>query len=148
MVCACMFISNQEANALKKIFSWIVVLPIAIIVVLFSVSNRDSFGFTLWPLPFVVELPVFIVVLLSALLGVIWGGLVAWLSAGKSRRQARINARQLESEQRENKRLSSRITALEMERDQLQGQLQSLQKTGQITTGKNKTSLPATVDAA
>ena len=81
--------------------SWILLLPIAIAVIVFSVYNRGVTNVDFWPFGFVVELPVFAIVLTSLLLGFVLGGLVAWLSYARVRRQARLARREAQDARRE-----------------------------------------------
>ena len=127
---------------MKKIFSWIVMLPTGFIMILFSISNRDVFAFTLWPLPYVAEIPIFVVVLSAIVIGVLWGFIISWLTASKIRRLARLNARKLTNAERENQRLKGQVTSLQNQFKQSQNHLKDVQT---IPDVKN---LPANVDAA
>ena len=69
--------------------SWIVTLPATAVAVVFAVANRAPASVDFWPLPWVVELPIYLLVLGSLILGFFIGAGVAWLSAGKRRRQTR-----------------------------------------------------------
>ena len=69
--------------------SWIVTLPATAVAVVFAVANRAPASVDFWPLPWVVELPIYLLVLGSLILGFFIGAGVAWLSAGKRRRQMR-----------------------------------------------------------
>lgn len=71
-----------------RLLSWIILLPVALAVVSFSVVNREPVGLDLWPLPYTVETPVFLIILLSVFAGFVWGGMVAWVSAMRGRRRA------------------------------------------------------------
>ncbi|TAN49266.1 MAG: LapA family protein [Rhodospirillales bacterium] len=75
-------------------------LPVAVAVVVFAVSNRQTASVSLWPLPFEIDTPVFFLALAPLALGVFLGGVAAWLAGGKSRRLARERARQLKSLER------------------------------------------------
>ncbi len=96
-----------------RLFSWFVIVPAALAVVAFSVSNRAPVTVDLWPLPFTAELRVFAVVLVSVFAGFILGGLVAWISGGKRRRRARAMARRAKSAEAELARLRDKVTDLE-----------------------------------
>ena len=72
-----------------KYLSWILTIPVAIVAVVFAVTNRDAATLNLWPLGTTIEAPLFILVLGSGLVGLILGGLITWLSAGKQRRRRR-----------------------------------------------------------
>ncbi len=75
---------------MSKVFFWIVVMPLAVAVIIFSVNNRADVVLDLWPLDMVTRpLPVFSVVLAGLFAGFLMGGLMAWISGGKARRRAR-----------------------------------------------------------
>lgn len=58
-------------------------------VVLFALSNRELVTLALWPLPFVLDLPVYLAVLVPAAIGFVIGGSVAWSSAARARREVK-----------------------------------------------------------
>ncbi len=60
---------------LRFIFSCVVLF----LTVSFAVSNKQMFALTLWPFPFVVDLPVSFIVLAFSLLFFIFGGFYSWL---------------------------------------------------------------------
>ncbi len=113
-----------------RLFSWFVIVPAALAVVAFSVSNRAPVTVDFWPLPFTAELRVFAVVLVSVFAGFVLGGLVAWISGGKRRRQARAMARRAKSAEAELARLRDKVTDLE------------------AVAPKQEIALPAPLDAA
>ncbi len=96
-----------------RLLSWFVIVPVALAVVVFSVSNRAPVTVDFWPLPFTAELRVFAVVLVSVFAGFVLGGLVAWISGGKRRRRARAMARRARSAEAELARLRAKVTDLE-----------------------------------
>lgn len=96
-----------------RLFSWFVVVPTALAVVAFSVSNRAEVVVNFWPLPFTSELPVFAVVLVSIFAGFVLGGLVAWISGGKRRWRARAMARRAKAAEAEAARLRDKVADLE-----------------------------------
>jgi len=75
--------------------SWIITIPFSIIVVVFAINNRGPVTVTLWPLPWIAELPLYLVVLGSLLVGFLVGAAIAWLSAGRRRHEARVAAERL-----------------------------------------------------
>ena len=89
--------------------------PLAVAIILFSVSNRADITLHMWPLPGMVEIPMFAVVLTSLALGIIWGGAAAWLAAGKSRRRAREATHRAEQAERDARHAGERISELEVE---------------------------------
>lgn len=96
-----------------RLFSWFVVVPTALAVVAFSVSNRADVVVNFWPLSFTSEFRVFAVVLVSIIAGFVLGGLVAWISAGKRRRRARAMARRAKAAEAEAARLRDKVADLE-----------------------------------
>ncbi len=83
------------AGRMVGLLIWIVMIPVAAVVVAFAVSNRQPIGLDLWPLPYQIEAPVYLVVLLAMLAGFLVGGFVAWTSSLRRRRRAvaRVKAR-------------------------------------------------------
>ncbi|MFQ5765459.1 MAG: lipopolysaccharide assembly protein LapA domain-containing protein [Rhodospirillales bacterium] len=101
---------------MSKLLFWIVAVPLAAAIVVFSVNNRTDVVLDLWPLDMVTApLPVFAVVLASGLAGFIAGGLVAWMSAGKARTRARAEARRAEEAERARATAEERLERLEKE---------------------------------
>ncbi|MEM9330312.1 MAG: LapA family protein [Pseudomonadota bacterium] len=79
---------------MRKIFNYIFLLPLAIVLILLSVANRQSVRFSLDPLnsdtpALFVDLPLFVVLFLTFLLGILLGGMFVWLSQGKHRKALR-----------------------------------------------------------
>src|SRR5437660_3999602 len=80
----------------------LILVPIAVFLILFAVANRQWTGVSLDPFSseppaLAIHLPLFLVILLALMLGVIVGGGAAWLGQRRSRRAAR----RLETELRE-----------------------------------------------
>jgi uncharacterized integral membrane protein len=94
-----------------KIVWWIVLALAALLLILFAVSNRETVSVGLWPLPALVELPLYLVVLGTLIIGFFVGELVAWISAGRWRREAR----------RSRERIAALQSELEAERAQHAG---------------------------
>lgn len=94
---------------MKRIISWIVMIPFALVVIVFSAVNRELVTINLWPLPHELTVPMFTLILAVFIFGFLMGGVIAWLSAGKTR----VNARQLrhraEKAERELRSLSNTL---------------------------------------
>ena len=80
----------------------LILVPIAVLLVLFAVANRQWTGVSLDPFSseppaLAIHLPLFLVILLTLIFGVIVGGIATWLGQRKWRRAARS----LEAELRE-----------------------------------------------
>ncbi|MDE2228483.1 MAG: DUF1049 domain-containing protein [Alphaproteobacteria bacterium] len=84
-----------------KLFHWLVTAPLALVLVVFAVSNRAHVTVRLWPFPFELETRLFLVILLSLLVGLLFGMLIAWLSGGATRRGSRARAKRIAALERE-----------------------------------------------
>ena len=78
----------------RKIATWIVLAPLAAVIVAFAVANRQTVTVSFDPFSsaspaYAATLPLFAVILAALILGVIVGGVAAWLRQGKWRRRAR-----------------------------------------------------------
>jgi uncharacterized integral membrane protein len=80
---------------MAKFFKLLVVIPVALVGLAFAVANRhlvtvsfDPFAGTDISSPQITA-PLFFVLFLALMLGVVVGGIAAWLAQGKKRRQAR-----------------------------------------------------------
>jgi len=93
---------------MKPLF-WIVVALVAAILALFVISNGKIVTLGLWPLSFVLDLPLYLAILSALLIGFVAGALCVWI-AGRHRR-------------RELRRRGSRINTLERELAATQAQL-------------------------
>ncbi len=79
---------------MKTFFKWLLLAPVALIILVFAVANRHSTSVVLDPLGLLSEgmtisAPLFIILFLALALGVLVGGFAAWLVQGKNRRAAR-----------------------------------------------------------
>lgn len=75
---------------IARTLSMLIGLPIALIIVLFAVSNRNLVEVGFWPLPFVVHVPAYILGLCTIVFGFILGVFATWISGGSSRQRARF----------------------------------------------------------
>lgn len=85
-------------------FSWLLTLPLTVVVVAFALANRTFVAVDLWPFE-PVSVPVFLLVLSSLLVGFLLGALIMWLSLGKQRRRARAQRGQIAKLERQTKEL-------------------------------------------
>ena len=99
---------------MSKVLFWIVVAPLAAAIIVFSVNNRTEVILDLWPLDTVpMPVPVYALSLVALAAGFLAGGLIAWNSAGKSRRRARTEARRANQAERDLAAAQDRIERLQ-----------------------------------
>ena len=79
---------------MNTFFKWLILTPIAIVIVAFSIMNRhsvpvviDPFGSDIAGLRF--EAPLFLVMFACGAIGVVAGSLMTWISQGRHRRALR-----------------------------------------------------------
>ena len=104
-----------------KYLRWILTIPLAVIIVVFSVGNRQAVLVDPWPLGEPLPVPLYILVFGAAATGFLAGSILQWLSHTPSRLQAR--------------RRSGQISKLEAELGKL--------KQAPIAAGRGR--LPATI---
>jgi len=68
---------------------WIIAIPLAVLIAVFSVSNRAAVTLSLWPLPYEIDLPLFLPIMVALLIGLGIGFAFEWLIQGKHRRALR-----------------------------------------------------------
>lgn len=79
---------------LRKIVTAIIVVPLAAVIIAFAVANRQTVTVSFDPFSttspaYAASLPLFILIFVLVILGVIIGGIAAWIRQSKWRRVAR-----------------------------------------------------------
>lgn len=92
-----------------RIVSRAIFLIAAAILVLFSVSNRESVSVALWPLPFLVDLPLYLLCFLCLMIGGMIGGGITWATGHRHRRELRSLRRRIGALERELTATQSRL---------------------------------------
>jgi uncharacterized integral membrane protein len=75
-----------------RIAYWVGIPVAATICGAFAISNRFAVSLALWPLPFIVALPLYLLVFAALLIGFVGGAIAAWI-AGRHRRRKLRRAR-------------------------------------------------------
>ena len=80
----------------KFLITWLIVIPLGLIFVVFAVANRHFVTVSFDPFnsaaPSIsLSLPLFVLIIVVAILGVIAGGLATWFSQRRFRRAARLH---------------------------------------------------------
>jgi lipopolysaccharide assembly protein A len=86
-----------------------VFLLVAVFLVLFAVSNRQTVSVGLWPLPFLADVPLYLLCFLTLSLGALIGVGAASIARGRDRRELRTRRRRIESLERELTATQSRL---------------------------------------
>jgi uncharacterized integral membrane protein len=92
--------ARSTTNLIRKIIAAIILVPLAVIIIAFAVANRQIVTVSLDP--FSAEhpaasltLPLFALVIVLLVIGVLLGGIAAWLRQSKWRRTARRLEREI-----------------------------------------------------
>jgi uncharacterized integral membrane protein len=84
-----------------RIVGWVAFVVAAVVLILFAVSNRAMVAVRLWPLPEWVEMPLYLVLMASLLVGFVVGELAAWAAGFQWRREARRSRARIATLERE-----------------------------------------------
>jgi len=87
-------ILSKAVTMLRKIVSTLIVVPLAVIIIAFAVANRQSVTVSFDPFSstspaYAATLPLFVLIFVLLILGVLVGGAAAWIGQSKWRRSAR-----------------------------------------------------------
>ena len=104
---------------IRRIFTALILLPLAIIVISLAVANRENVVISFDPFdpthPALTRaLPLYLLMLMLLIGGVFVGGVAAWLRQGKWRRAARLADAQLREARAELERLRRRAGPAEL----------------------------------
>lgn len=97
-----------------KLIYWFIAGPLIAVAVLFALSNRGFVELSIWPLPFSVPAPVYLVALGGLAVGFFAGGIVAWFGAGRTRARARVAERTLRAREVELEDLRRKVKEVEI----------------------------------
>jgi len=84
-----------------KLVHWLVTLPVALLCVVFAVSNLDWVPIGFWPFADIYEVRLGTVVLAALFVGFLAGEFVAWVNGSRWRREARRRQRRIDALERE-----------------------------------------------
>jgi uncharacterized integral membrane protein len=103
---------------IRKIVTVLLLVPLAVVFITLAVANRQTVVLSLDPFDqanpaFVLALPLFALILVLVIAGVVIGGVAAWLRQSKWRRAARLARAQARELRAEVDRLKRRMGATE-----------------------------------
>src|SRR5215472_16893918 len=78
-----------------RIVYWVLVAATAAVCAAFAISNRPPVSLVLWPLPFAIDLPLYLLVFAVLLIGFVLGAVTAWLGGWRRRRELRRSRRRI-----------------------------------------------------
>jgi lipopolysaccharide assembly protein A len=78
-----------------RLVYWVLIAAAAAICAAFAISNRPVVSLALWPLPFAIALPLYLLVFAALLIGFVLGAITAWLGGRHRRRELRRSRRRI-----------------------------------------------------
>jgi uncharacterized integral membrane protein len=104
---------------MRKIVLAVVLIPIAVLIVALAVANRQIVTVSFDPFSsaepaFLLRAPLFVLVFVLVIAGVIIGGIASWLRQSRWRRAARLREAELRSARSEVDRLRRELAAREI----------------------------------
>lgn len=95
-------------RGIGKFLSGLIAVPVAIVIVVFAIANRQPVRVDLWPLAAPTDLPLSVVLMAAAVGGFLFGALVHWAISAKLRWRLHQATRRAEDAERELAALRSR----------------------------------------
>jgi uncharacterized integral membrane protein len=91
---------------MRNLLTALIVIPVAAVLIVLALANRDAVTLSIDPFTpatsiYSIQLPLFIVILVSVAIGLVIGSVADWLQQGRYRREARhgrAELRRLEAE--------------------------------------------------
>jgi uncharacterized integral membrane protein len=99
---------------LRKLVFWVILVPLAILILMFAVANREIVTVSFDPFSTrtpaaAISIPLFVLIFVLVILGVIIGGVAAWLRQSGYRRAARRRDADVNMLRREIETLNGRL---------------------------------------
>ena len=107
---------KDETSIFRKLIVWLVLVPLAIVILMFAVANRQLVTISFDPFSatdpaMAVTLPLFVLIFILVVIGVLIGGVAAWIRQSRYRRAARALEADVAGLRRELALLSERLAA-------------------------------------
>ncbi|MBX9760491.1 MAG: lipopolysaccharide assembly protein LapA domain-containing protein [Beijerinckiaceae bacterium] len=101
---------------MAAVVKWILLVPVAVLAIMLAIANRTQVSIVFDPFPpassgLTFAAPLFLIILVSVIFGVLLGGFGAWLRQGRHRRAARQARAEADRQRVETDRLRSQINA-------------------------------------
>ena len=103
---------------MRRLISWIIILPAAAVVVVFALNNRGPIAIDLWPFGIVVEMPVYLAFIIVFGMGAVLGGIASTMAGSKARSRYRSATYDAEVKRREAEKLAVKCESLEASQKQ------------------------------
>jgi uncharacterized integral membrane protein len=94
-----------------RVVRWVVAVVVALLLVIFAISNRQTVEVTFWPFPVVIDSALSLIVLGAVVIAFLAGQFLAWLGAQRWRHEARAKQRRIEALERELAATQTQLTS-------------------------------------
>jgi lipopolysaccharide assembly protein A len=96
-----------------RIIRWLIAALVALLLVVFAISNRQTVEVTFWPFPVIIDSALSLIVLGAIVLAFLVGQFLAWLGAQRWRHEARAKQRRIEALERELAATQAQLTSVD-----------------------------------
>ncbi len=79
----------------RQVLFRIFILILCVVAMMFAVSNRGLVDVSFGPVPIILQLPLYVALLVSVIIGLVCGWILCWFNQSSWRRQARHSRRML-----------------------------------------------------
>ena len=106
--------TDRDAIVMRKAIAIAILVPLAILIVMFAVANREIITVSFDPFDsahpaLAFKMPLFMLIFALVTVGVVVGGIAAWLRQGKHRRVARMHHSHVAALRREIDSLNTKL---------------------------------------
>lgn len=108
---------------MRRLIFWILLIPAVAAFGAFALNNRAQIALDLWPFGILIELPVYLALAISVVIGAVLGGMASWMSSGRARRKFKSSSYEGEVARRELLAAKTNTERLERELATLRGQV-------------------------
>lgn len=84
---------RSSLRLLARALTWLISLPVTLLVLLFVIDNRQAVALSFWPLTLTLSAPLWLLTLMMFVTGFLLGGAVMWVSSIPHRRAAKKHAK-------------------------------------------------------
>lgn len=104
---------------MRNFLTALIILPVAAILIVFAMANRQVVTVSVDPFSsgpasqYAVDAPLFLIIFLAMMIGVLVGGVADWVRQGRYRREARDNRHEVRRLQHETENMRRTNTALQ-----------------------------------
>ncbi len=102
-----------------RFLSWIIAVPVTIVIIAFAIANRGSVIIFFDPLPYQLDIAIWIVVIGAVIFGFIVGALIRWMFDYKWRARAKQGRKRTRALEQEIAGLRNQISNIQVKKNEI-----------------------------